>query len=167
MGKKGESDLNKDASQTCRCYMQILSVENMEGAIGWHLSDVSNLSYGQEPNFCVDGSYDEGVGPKWKWCENTQSFSYDFPTPFRELNPPSNGQHMFYAGLPFSNSIIHTKVNCYLGDEGDQELARSYDVDFSPSAGNPEGWIFYSFVEDFSCFYEPDLPDPTPGTSDY
>ena len=159
--KKGEGGLEKDLPE-CRCYMRVTGVENIGGE-GWHLIDFTGVAESgyQDPAFCIDGLPENEA---WKWCTGGSFFEYGFPTPFRELNPPSSGNHMFYAFFSDSQSgpaTIYTQVNCYHGSIAEGDLATTTYHVFSTANGIPtedpllNAWIFNKW---FGCVYQTEDP---------
>ncbi len=108
-------------SYTCRCYMQIRSVENPPNdsnfGLGWLWED--------QTFFDEYWTYEiKGTGAFW---EDENGLLQPFPTPFQELNQvdfsgSSAGQHELVltylgGGSPPSNFTLHTKTECYQVDD--------------------------------------------------
>lgn len=155
-GDGPEKAQDPDPEEDCKCYMQVKSVENfLPGSDGWGLFDVNpdettdyEIEGNSETTYLVNGI------PK------------PLPSPFSELNPPSNGWHMFYLTIyaPLSmvpdDYAINTVVKCYLQNpDGTETLATTTNHTFLWSDGiDPDslpgtGLSYASFWKEFSCLY--------------
>jgi hypothetical protein len=154
-----------DPNVDCYCYMEILNVtggSSIETNV-WDLRDHAN--FGQY--FWFNGANLDS----WTFYpSNPQETGTTFPTPSKELNPPSNGNHTislrhYFLSDPnpsgFSDFTIHTMVNCWLRHASGSTLETTTYHNFKKSEGlpwiNPPGSnaVWYLFNREFSCLVLP------------
>ncbi len=158
LAKKGDvDDFYKDFPQDCRCYMQVLSVENPTNS--WYLYDFTDASLS-------DGYALYGIGSTY-WYDGNQII-YPFPSMLQELDIPSDGEHeiVLWPNLQASEELdpdftINVSVVCrYGGLDADPSYGRTYQFSFVYESGLPT-WpnsILRSFFIDLDCEFRVDNP---------
>jgi hypothetical protein len=157
-----------DPEVDCKCYMSITGVE-YEGeypGFGAGLKDMTPTSAPGSAHYevFVDSTGEDAMGNAiWGWHTNSSGgVQLGLPTPFFELNPPSNGWHSIAIiswGVPMT---FRTVVRCYLQEnDGSQTLATTTYHSFT-TPENPDPWYDTLPPRQFSCLVLTDGGGQTP-----
>lgn len=116
----GPTSERRNGENTCRCYMRVESITpvNYGSNPPWFLYDVT----GGNPN-PSQWAFEGFNMTTWRDFPNTQNLP--LPTPYVELESPSTGVHMFYAGGVYlvppdyengENLLIEVSYRCSEGN---------------------------------------------------
>lgn len=148
-----------DPEVDCKCYMSMRNIVNAEPGVLWGFNDFTNKP--TPPVYQQQGS-----GNTWESPITSMNF-VPFPSPFEELNPPSNGWHTFsfyYGGNLENDPVMNTIVRCFLQNpDGSETLATTTYHSFRFSDGVPSGDPATPlFTKQFSCLVltNPGSPEP-------
>jgi hypothetical protein len=143
---------NPDPEVDCKCYMSITGVD-WEGDFppyGVGLVDCTPTSAPTSEQFELSVLQDLSGALGWH-NGSGMPLQVPLPSPFFELNPPSNGWHTFKLVHFESQITIYTTVRCYLQHaDGSQTLATTTYHSFS-TPENPTDLFTILPPRQFSC----------------
>lgn len=142
------------------------------------VNQVTTINYGGNPSWFIidvtnnppipDWEYEGGNLTSWlDFSQNPSGTSMPLPTPYTELESPSNGTHMFYAGGVLigppdyengENLIIKTNYYCQYWDGNNLYAGGSGTIDISLADGEDTGLGYQRIFLDFDCID----PETTP-----
>jgi hypothetical protein len=142
-----------DPHVDCKCYMSITGVD-WEGEfpfLGFGLLDVTPSAVPNSQKFEVS-IWQQPVSGVLGWqTGGSMGAQYPLPSPFFELNPPSNGWHSFNLLHQGQQITIYTIVRCYLQEaDGSQTLATTTYHSFS-TPETPDQFYDILPPRQFSC----------------
>jgi hypothetical protein len=150
-----------DPEVDCKCYMSITGVEWAEGAQPFSaagLFDCTPFSGSSGSPFEIDVIVNAAGTVLWQ----SGGMSGLLPSPFFELNPPSNGWHTFKLVHEFKVVSINTAVKCYLqNSDGSETLATTTYHSFETEESPTDPFTIFP-PKEFSCLVLPDGGGLTP-----
>lgn len=155
--REPHSSTQQTSPPDCQCFMRV--------------NEITPINYGSNPPWFIIDVTDNPPIPDWEFEGNSATTYLDFsqnpsgtvmplPTPYNELNTPSDGTHMFYAGGSFQsppdyengeNLIIKTSYYCQYWDGNNLYAGGSGNLDISLADGEDTGLGYQRIFIDFEC----------------